>query len=240
MGNNNCTADANSCVYCLKKRFSLLSELSASELNTLNSKRKSYYVKKGKSIFNIGEKGKGLICLSTGKAKISVEDELGNSQIVSLKKEVDFLGFHELMSNTKYSSKASAITDVFICVIEKKDFYSVVKNNNGLSMKIIKSLSEELRNTEKRTIKLTQKHMRARLAETIFELANIYGYVKKEKGLLNVEMKRKELANLSNMTTANAIRTLSAFVKEGIVKTKRRKIWINNFKALKKVQQEVS
>ena len=42
------------------------------------------------------------------------------------------------------------------------------------------------------------------------------------------------------MTTANSIRTLSAFVKDGIVKTKRRKIWINNIKALKKVQQEVS
>ena len=42
------------------------------------------------------------------------------------------------------------------------------------------------------------------------------------------------------MKTANLIRTLSAFVKEGIVKTKRRKIWIKNIKALKKVTQEVN
>ena len=122
MGNNSCTVDANSYVYCLKKNFSLLSELSTSELNTLNSKRKSYYVKKGKSIFNIGEKAKGLICLSTGKAKILVEDELGNAQIVSLKKEVDFLGFHELMSNTKYSTSASAITDFLFVLLTKKIF----------------------------------------------------------------------------------------------------------------------
>ena len=223
-----------------KKEFFTISELSTSELNALNSKQKSYYVKKGKSIFNVVEKVKGLICLSTGKAKILAEYELGNSQIVSLKKEVDFLGFHELMSNTKYNTSVFAITDVFVCVIDKKDFYSVVKNNNDLSMKIIKSLSKELRKIERRAIKLTQKHMRSRLAETIFEIADIYGYVKKEKRLLNAEMKRKDLPNLSNMTTANSIRTLSAFVKDGIVKTKRRKIWINNIKALKKVQQEVS
>ena len=122
----------------------------------------------------------------------------------------------------------------FVLLI-KKDFHSVVKNNNDLSMKIIKSLSEELRNTEKRTIKLTQKHMRSRLAETILELSEIYGYSKKEKRLINIEMKRKELANLSNMTTANAIRTLSAFVKEGVVRTQRRKIWILDVKKLNKI-----
>ncbi len=235
MDNKECTMDASGCINCLKKRFSLLRDLSVEELGILNSKRKSFNIKRGKTIYNVGEKPKGLICLSAGKAKISVEDELGNSQIVSLKKEVDFLGFHELMSGTKYSTNASAISDVSVCIIDKKDFHSVVKNNNDLSMKIIKSLSEELRNTEKRTIKLTQKHMRSRLAETILELSEIYGYSKKEKRLINIEMKRKELANLSNMTTANAIRTLSAFVKEGVVRTQRRKIWILDVKKLNKI-----
>ncbi len=241
MANINCNNGIiSSCNDCLQRKYSSLNALSKEELNILNSKRKSQHVKKGRPIFISGEYTKGLICLSTGKAKISIEDKLGNSQIVSLKKEVDFLGLHELMSDSKYRTNATAITDVSVCIIDKREFYSVIKNNADFSIKIIKILSNELGRIERRTIKLTQKYMRVRLAETIFELTNIYGYVKKEERLLNVEMKRKELAKLSNMTTANLIRTLSVFVKEGIVKTKRRKIWIKNIKALKKVTQEVS
>jgi len=241
MANINCNNGIiSSCNDCLQRKYSPLNALSKEELNILNSKRKSQHVKKGTPIFISGEYTKGLICLSTGKAKISIEDKLGNSQIVSLKKEVDFLGLHELMSDSKYRTNATAITDVSVCIIDKREFYSVIKNNADFSIKIIKILSNELGRIERRTIKLTQKYMRVRLAETIFELTNIYGYVKKEERLLNVEMKRKELAKLSNMTTANLIRTLSVFVEEGIVKTKRRKIWIKNIKALKKVTQEVS
>ena len=74
----------------------------------------------------------------------------------------------------------------------------------------------------------------------VLELADIYGYSKEDKSLINIMIKRKELANFSNMTTANAIRTLSAFNKENLIRTERRKVWITNLKALKKVQQESS
>jgi CRP-like cAMP-binding protein len=43
---------------------------------------------------------------------------------------------------------------------------------------------------------------------------------------------RAELANLANMTTSNAIRTLSAFVSEGLIEVNKRKITIINVSAL--------
>jgi len=36
--------------------------------------------------------------------------------------------------------------------------------------------------------------------------------------------------NLANMTTSNAIRSISLFNKKEIIKTERRKIWILNLK----------
>jgi len=236
----NCTVDKGGCVNCLKKKFSLLKDLSDKELEFLNSKRELLDFKKGITIFKPGEDAKKLLCLNEGAVKICVEDEEGNIQIVDFKKKVDFLGFHELMSDQKYSTSATAINDVSVCAIDKDDFLSIVKNNNDLSMKIIKNLSGSLRIIEKRIVKLTQKQMRARLAGAVLELADIYGYSKEDKSLINIMIKRKELANFSNMTTANAIRTLSAFNKENLIRTERRKVWITNLKTLKKVQQEVS
>ncbi len=236
----NCKIENGGCGSCLKKRFSLLSDLSNKELDSLNSGRESISFNKGETIYNTGEDAKKLFCLNEGAVKISVEDDEGNIQIVDFKKKVDFLGFHELMSEKEYSTSATAINNVSICTIKKSDFFEIVKNNPDLSMKVIKNLSESLRATEKRIIKLTKKQMRARLAGAILELTDIYGYSKNDKRLIDIMIKRKELANFSNMTTANAIRTISAFKKENLIRIERRKIWITDLKALKKVHQEVN
>ena len=50
-------------------------------------------------------------------------------------------------------------------------------------------------------------------------------------------MSREDLANLSNMTTSNAIRTLSQFASEGIVGIDGRKIKILNEPALTRISR---
>jgi CRP-like cAMP-binding protein len=70
---------------------------------------------------------------------------------------------------------------------------------------------------------LTQKHIRGRLAETLLTLKTTYGL--DEDGVtIAMYMAREDLANMSNMTTSNAIRTLSQFASEGIISLDGRKI----------------
>lgn len=67
--------------------------------------------------------------------------------------------------------------------------------------------------SDTRTVNLTQKHIRGRLAESLLMLKDNYGM--EEDGItLSIYMAREDLANLSNMTTSNAIRTLSCFADE--------------------------
>ena len=54
---------------------------------------------------------------------------------------------------------------------------------------------------------------------------------------LAITASREDLANLSNMTTSNAIRTLSAFAQEGLVKIDGRQITILDEKQLVKVSE---
>jgi CRP-like cAMP-binding protein len=72
-------------------------------------------------------------------------------------------------------------------------------------------------------VNLTQKHIRGRLAETLLTLKQTYGM--DEDGVtIAMYMAREDLANMSNMTTSNAIRTLSQFASEGIISLDGRKI----------------
>ena len=63
------------------------------------------------------------------------------------------------------------------------------------------------------------------MAATLLSLVEYFGY-KADGKTLAFEVTRPELANLANMITANAIRTLSAFVSEGLIMIDKRRITI--------------
>jgi len=54
------------------------------------------------------------------------------------------------------------------------------------------------------------------LAESLVFLRDIYGY-EEDNCTLSIYLSREDLANFSNMTTSNAIRTLSNFVNENVI-----------------------
>ena len=107
----------------------------------------------------------------------------------------------------------------------------LVNENNELAMFFIKQLSKDLGIADERTVNLTQKHIRGRLAESLIFLKDSYG-LEEDEATLSIYLSREDLANLSNMTTSNAIRTLSAFVSEGLIEVNKRKITIINVSAL--------
>ena len=67
-------------------------------------------------------------------------------------------------------------------------------------------------------------------------LIDHYGF--EDDGMtLRVYMAREDLANLSNMTTSNAIRTLTAFVNEHLIVVDGRQIKITDQANLRKISK---
>ena len=104
-------------------------------------------------------------------------------------------------------------------------------------MFFIHELSRNLGNSDTKIVNLTQKHIRGRLAEALIVLLDNYGYEEDDNMTLKIYMAREDLANLSNMTTSNAIRTLSNFVTEKIIVVDGRKIKILNEPQLRKISK---
>ena len=93
---------------------------------------------------------------------------------------------------------------------------ALVAQNNDLAMFFIRQLSIDLGISDERTVSLTQKHIRGRLAESLIFLKESYG-LEEDGSTLSIYLSREDLANLSNMTTSNAIRTLSQFATERLM-----------------------
>ena len=101
----------------------------------------------------------------------------------------------------------------------------------------IRALATDLGFSHRRTVTLTQKHIRGRLAEALLVLKETYGY-EADGCTLKICLTREDLANLSNMTTANAIRTLSNFATEGIVGLNGKKIKIIDKEKLEQINNQ--
>jgi len=222
------------CESYFDNKRSIFYTLSAEEKKQLSKNITSSTYKKGDIIFKEGDKPSGLICLSEGKVKIFKEGVGGREQIVRLARPIGFIGYRALFAEEIYNSSAVALEDSVACIIDKESLFKVLHNNNNLVMTILRTMASELGQSNSRTVTLTQKHIRGRLAESLIFLKNTYGF-EEDGHSLKVYLSREDIANLSNMTTSNAIRTLSSFASEKVISLDGRKIKIMDLSKLERI-----
>lgn len=192
--------------------------------------------KKNETIYCEGEKPTHLMCLLNGKVKIYKDGVGGRSQIIRMVKPVEYFGYRAHFAQENYVTAAAAFEPSTLCLIPLKIITDLIKENNDLAWFFIRELSIDLGIADERTVNLTQKHIRGRLAESLLFLKESYG-LEKDQSTLSIYLSREDLANLSNMTTSNAIRTLSNFATEKLIAIDGRKIKIIDEERLKKISK---
>ena len=222
------------CENCIENPESVFSKLKDDEKDLLYKSHVCTKYKKGEIIFKEGDKPIGLTCLSQGKVKVFKEGVGGREQIIRMAKPFNFIGYRALFANDNYIASAVAIEDSTICVVEKEILMKLIKMNSDLSLAFIHTFATELGFSNSRTVTLTQKHIRGRLAESLLFLKDTFGF-EEDEATIKVYLSREDIANLSNMTTSNAIRTLSTFASEEVIGIDGRKIKILDLLKLQRI-----
>lgn len=192
--------------------------------------------KKNETIYCEGETPTHLMCLLTGKVKIYKDGVGGRSQIIRVIKSHEYFAYRAYFAEEDYVTAAAAFEPCTICLIPMPTIISLIQENAELAMFFIRQLSIDLGISDERTVSLTQKHIRGRLAESLLFLKDTYG-VEEDQYTLSIYLSREDLANLSNMTTSNAIRTLSNFAAEKLIIIDGRKIKLIEEDKLKKISK---
>lgn len=224
------------CEECIDNKMSVFSVLTPEQKELLQKSNTSQSFKKGDIIFKEGDKPTGLLWISEGKVKIFKEGVGGREQIVRMAKPVGFIGYRALFAEENHHCTAVAIEDSTICTIDRDTIYRLLRQNADLCLSIIKAFATELGFSNNRTVTLTQKHIRGRLAESLIFLKDTYGF-EDDNTTIKIYLSREDIANLSNMTTSNAIRTLSTFAGEGVIGIDGRKIKILDLQKLERISE---
>lgn len=217
----------------LHELWELLSEAEQSEFIASSS---VYSYKKNETIYSEGESPDHLLCLLEGKVKIYRDGVGGRSQIIRLMRPGQYFGYRASLAQEPYVTAAAAFEASLVCSIPMRVVKKAMVENNGLSAFFIKELAVDLGLSDSRTVSLTQKHIRGRLAESLLFLKNTYG-LEEDGQTLAICLSREDLANLSNMTTSNAIRTLSCFAEERVIAVEGRRIGLLDEDKLRRISR---
>lgn len=192
--------------------------------------------KKNEIIYNDFDKPEYMICLIHGKVKIHKDGIGGRNQILRVIKPIEFFGFRAYFAEEHYKAIATALEPSLIASFPMNIILQLMQENFNISLFFMHHLARQLGYSDDRTISLTQKHIRGRLAEALLFLKDNYG-LEEDGYTLSIYMSREDLANLSNMTTSNAIRTLSALAAEKIIAIDGRKIKLINIEELELISK---
>ena len=192
--------------------------------------------KKNQIIYAEKDEPENLWVLLKGKVKMYKSGIGERVQILRLYRPVQYFGYRAYFAEEPYVSSCSAFEPSTIGCVPMEIVDRLIRGNNDLAMFFIHELSRNLGGSDTKIVNLTQKHIRGRLAESLLLLADNYG-LEDDEATLRIYMSREDLANLSNMTTSNAIRTLTAFVNEKLILVDGRRIKIINESQLRKISK---
>ena len=192
--------------------------------------------KKNEVIYYENDTPQDLMCLLKGKVKIYKDGVGGRSQIIRMVKPVQYFGYRAYFAKEPFVTSAAAFESSEICLISMSIVEQFLRNNGTLAMFFIQLLSVDMGISDQRIVNLTQKHIRGRLAESLLFLKDSYG-LEEDGATISIYLAREDLANLSNMTTSNAIRTLSIFENERIISLDGRKIKLIDEDRLEKISR---
>ncbi len=215
----------------MPKLWSLLSDEEREELIIWSS----YYIyKRGEVIYDAKVIPQNAYILVSGQVKITQEAD--RTQILSLIRAREFFGYEAYFSSETPLTRATAVENSLVCLVPIRSLELILKNNPKVGLYFMDDLAVRLRERNQMIITLTQKHTRGRLAESLLLLKRKYGS-EIDGRTIRAYLTRNELADLSNMTTSNAVRTLRSFQEEGVIGLNGRRIKVLDEEKLKRISR---
>jgi len=221
------------CEQCIVRQMNSLQHLSKEELLRMSNCKTSKIVKKGELLFDEGEYVNGIFCIKQGTCKISKISENGRSQIISLIQKGSLLGERSMLSEEASNLKAIALDDMQVCFIPKEEIIRDLQKNPNFSMDVLKTMAGKLKKADNLIVDMAHKTVKQRLAELILHLDSNFNPM--DKSYIDINLSRKDFADIIGAATESTIRLLTEFKRKEIIDYKGKYIRITNLRELEKI-----
>jgi CRP/FNR family transcriptional regulator len=191
--------------------FSYLDDASIEDL--CNYKDEQCF-RKGEIINHEGEKITSFKYLKSGLVKLYRRTSSGDEQVITITRPFEFVSNMSIFSEERYQYSVSALEDSVVCLVKLDFIKELFFKNGAFAMGLLTKISMINDKIINQTLDIRQKNLIGRVAFVLLYFTkDIYN-----SRVFDLPVSRKEIADYIGMSTANVIRTLSDFKKEGIIR----------------------
>lgn len=227
---NNKKHQENICFACPHQAVSF-KELSYTELKLTNENKVHLQFKKGETIAKQGAFVTHVLYLKKGLVKVYKEIDPKTNLILDIHRSGKLLGLSSLFGSNVFQYSVAALENAIICAIDKQVIERLVKNNGDFAADLMESVNNDLQNSRNKLVSLSMKQLNGRLADTLLYLSDdVFS-----SDDFHLSLTRKDLAELSGMSTMSVVRTLQNFMKDGLIENANHEMKIKDKEGLKEI-----
>lgn len=208
MGNRTCE-----CADC-QFRHVAFATLDHDEVVKLCDFRQELSFPKGGIIHREGDPIQDFKYLKSGLVKVYRVTPGGEEQIIAITRPFEFVSNMSIFSEDHYIYSVSAIEESVICSIKLGYIRELVSMNGRFALELMTRISQITDKIIVQSLDIRSRNLAGRVAYVLLYFSDVIY----SSRIFDLPVSRKEIADYISMSTANVIRTLSDFRREGIIR----------------------
>lgn len=212
-------------------QINLFSEMPKADLERIGAKAPMSTARKGDLIITPDREGQALYLLKEGRVRLFRLSPEGKEFTLAVLGSGNVFGEIETFSAGSRGVYAQAMEDCFLCVILKHDLEELLRARPELGVKMLRILTERLREAGELLERLAHGGIRQRLVHLLLKLAEKFGVEEGKFTRIDLNLTHQELASMIGSTRETVTANLSSLTRDGVVETGRKEILIDRQKA---------
>ena len=191
-------------------------------------------IKKKQTIYESGDTPVYVYYIKKGKVRSYLNYKDGRELSTNIYVENQFFGLESVLLNDKYGDNTSTLEDAEIALIHKDNFFELMYKKPGIASKLIKVLSQNIREKEEQMLGFAYDSVRKRVANA---LVNVAEKSSTEKDEVTIKISRDDLAALAGTANETISRMLADFKDEKLLTKEGNAIIIFSVERLRNIKQ---
>ncbi len=214
--------------------FAGLSERDWDKIADLFSERQ---YQKDDYIFLEGEAPEALYIIKTGKVKVLRHSTDGKDVVLRVCGCGQMLGTVATFDGGGYPGTAQVIEECMVLVVARNDCLTLVQRYPVFALAVIADLGSRLRSSAEQIRSLAVERVEQRIARVLLKLAETAGSDAPEGRVIEMPLTRQDVADMTGTTVETAIRVMSKFRRNNLIRTRRGKVVLVELEALQEVAE---
>jgi CRP-like cAMP-binding protein len=213
------SADSIASTVKLLKHLPLFNALSENDLASLASHTRVDRVERDAVIFYQGDPCERVCILQQGQVKIVHHDEGGREVILEMISPGEVFGGAVLFM-PRHPATSKAMQESEVVSFSSESYAQFLSAHSDVTIKLIRMLGMRLHSMMGLQV-LAGERVERRVAHILLKLASRVGRPEDEGVLIPISLSRQDLAEMAGTTLETAIRTMSRFRAQKLIKTLR-------------------